>query len=72
MASIKNGPLAVTAGLVFSRVSAFSVVCVVSVGDLENFLLDFLWRLFRLAYTTYTSYILTLFLAKEGVYVEIF
>ena len=26
-----------TAGLVFNRVSAFSVVCVVSVGDLENF-----------------------------------
>ena len=59
MASTKSGPLEETAGLVFNRVSAFSVVCVGCVGDLENFLLDFLWRLFRLAYTTYTTYILS-------------
>jgi len=43
MASIKSGPLSVTAGLVFSRVSAFSVG---SVGILETFLLDILWKLF--------------------------
>ena len=46
-------------GLAYSRVSACNVVCVGCVGYLENFLLDFLGRLFRLAYTTCTTYILS-------------
>ena len=48
-------------GLAYSRVSACNVVCVVCVGDLENFSTGFLWGLFRLAYTTYTTYILSSF-----------
>ena len=53
-------------GLVFSPVRWSDVVCVVCVGDLENSLLDFLWGLFRLAYTTYTTYILSSFYEEGG------
>lgn len=59
--SIRSVQLRVILGLVFSPVWWPDVVCVVCVGDLGNSLLDFLWGLFRLAYKTYTTYILSSF-----------